>query len=100
MGEFSKGQTEGQICVVNSGNSYITGGAKGNIFVWNGNKGPKRINAHVGKVQCLVERKNFIYSGGSDGKIFRWRKKGNGSIEESDLFLDSRNAFVDRKLGK
>jgi len=51
------------MCIANSGNYYISGGAMGNLFVWSGNKGPKVLKGHVGKVQCLVVRKNFIYSG-------------------------------------
>lgn len=41
-----------------------------------------------------------MYSGGDDGIILRWRKKANGAIENSDLFVDARTAFPDRKLGK
>lgn len=74
MGEFKPAKSEGQVCIANSGNYYITGGAMGNLFVWTGNKGPNVLKGHVGKVQCLVVRKNFIYSGGDDGKIFRWKK--------------------------
>lgn len=48
----------------------------------------------MGKVQALFEKKSFIFSGGDDGKILRWPKEKNGSIKSSDLFLDSRSAFV------
>jgi WD40 repeat protein len=74
MGEFKPAKSEAQFCIANSGNYYISGGGEGSLFVWAGNKGPKCLKAHVGKVQCIVTRKNFIYSGGDDGKILRWRK--------------------------
>ena len=70
----------------------------GNLFVWSSNKGPTVLKGHVGKVQCLTDRKNFVYSGGNDGKILRWRKKGNGSIDNNDLLIDTRSAF-NNKLG-
>ena len=74
MGEFSPAKCEGQFSIASSGNYYITGGAKGNLFVWAGNKGPKLLNAHKGKVQCIAVRDSYVYTGGDDGTILRWRK--------------------------
>lgn len=75
----------------------MTGGAQGNLYNWIGSTSSEPIKAHVGKVQALYEKKFFLFSGGDDGKILRWRKEQNGSIKSSDLFVDARNAFIDRK---
>ncbi len=42
------------ISCVSSKNIYVTGGAKGNVYNWIGNKSSKPIKAHNGKVQILI----------------------------------------------
>ena len=96
MGEFSPAKCEGQVSIANSGNYYISGGAKGNLFVWAGNKGPKSLNAHKGKIQCIAVRDSYVYTGADDGIILRWRKEKSGSISESEIFVDTREVFAKR----
>jgi hypothetical protein len=58
---------------VSSKNIYITGNGEGGIYNWIGNKSSKKINAHEGKVQCLVFFNDYVYSGGDEGVIKAWR---------------------------
>lgn len=75
LGSFPKHKLQPQVCCITSSDSiYISGGAKGNIYVWSGGSGSDPLQAHKGKVQCLYRKDNAIYSGGSDGLIKRWRR--------------------------
>ena len=98
MGSFPGNKSEGQVCCISSSDSiYVTGGANGNIYNWNGNSGSAPVKAHEGKVQCLYKKQYFIYSGGDDGLIKKWKRQSNGSVKNCELYIDSRAAFANKK---
>jgi WD40 repeat protein len=53
-------------------NTYVSGSAKGNIYLWMGNSASKPVDAHKGKVQCFAKMDKMLLSGGDDGMIYSW----------------------------
>ena len=60
------------ICAANLGKKLVTGTVSGHIYVWEGTKIGRAINAHDKAVTALYEHDTGLVSGSQDGQVRLW----------------------------